>query len=261
MLDLRPKPDSWSWINMVKKAARPRFVRPLLAKVYARFGELVRGSHQKEVAAWCAAQAENADAFARSLDPDLWAEATAFSENVEATTLRTIRAERPELSGAAHIRLLYFLVRHAKPDCAVETGVAAGFSSLAILSAMKANKQGRLYSSDLPYFRLGRGEEDIGCAVKGDLRKDWQLFVKGDSANLKEILPLARSVDLLHYDSGKSYVERRAVLTQVAPYFSSRKLLVMDDIQDNWFFRDFVRGRYPFRIFQHGGKYVGVLGV
>ena len=46
--------------------------------------------------------------------------------------------------------VIYYLVRSLKPHIAVETGVSDGMSSLMILSAMKDNRIGHLYSIDLP---------------------------------------------------------------------------------------------------------------
>ena len=44
------------------------------------------------------------------------------------------------LSGGAAFELLYFLTKKRKPKIIVETGVAAGWSTLAFLRASKYNK-------------------------------------------------------------------------------------------------------------------------
>ena len=58
-----------------------------------------------------------------------------------------------KLSGGLY-KLLYFPIRKIKPYTVVETGVAAGWTSLAILRALNKNGRGHLYSSDFPYFEL-----------------------------------------------------------------------------------------------------------
>ena len=55
------------------------------------------------------------------------------------------------LGGGGNFILLYFLTRKFN-KVVVETGVAAGWSSLAILGAFEKNGEGKLYSSDFPYF-------------------------------------------------------------------------------------------------------------
>src|SRR5436190_7374529 len=47
-------------------------------------------------------------------------------------------------------KMIYFLVRCAKPAVMMETGVAHGVSSWTILNAMHKNQKGKLYSIDLP---------------------------------------------------------------------------------------------------------------
>ncbi len=62
-------------------------------------------------------------------------------------------------SGDFDVMMLYTLVRMQKPENIIETGVASGRSSMAILSALKDNKKGRLYSIDLPQFYAGEEPE------------------------------------------------------------------------------------------------------
>ena len=55
------------------------------------------------------------------------------------------------MGGSAHIDLLYDCVKILKPTNIIETGVAFGWSSLAILKAISENKNGKLISVDMPY--------------------------------------------------------------------------------------------------------------
>ena len=70
------------------------------------------------------------------------------------------------LGGGADYPLLYFLTRYLNPENVLETGVAAGFSSYAILSALQKNRKGTLYSSDFPYLRIKNPERYIGIVVE-----------------------------------------------------------------------------------------------
>jgi predicted O-methyltransferase YrrM len=145
----------------------------------------------------------------------------------------------------------------------VETGVAAGFSSKAILSAMAENASGELYSSDFPYCRLEEPEKYIGILVDSDLKDRWNLHIKGDRANLPTIASRLQpgSVDILHYDSDKSYSGREFALETLQPYLSTGAICIFDDIQNNWHFRDIVAQRpRDWRVFEFGSKYLGVIG-
>ena len=55
------------------------------------------------------------------------------------------------MGGASHIHLLYDCVRLSKAKKVVETGVAYGWSSLAILKALSLTNNGKLFSVDMPY--------------------------------------------------------------------------------------------------------------
>ena len=71
-----------------------------------------------------------------------------------------------DLGGGGNYYLLYFLVRKVNPKIVVETGVAAGWSSLSILRAFQKSGFGKLYSSDFPYFRLNKPEKYIGIVTQ-----------------------------------------------------------------------------------------------
>ena len=70
-----------------------------------------------------------------------------------------------------------------------QTGVAAGWSSYAILESLKKNGQGQLYSSDFPYYRLEKPEQYIGILAKNEANiSNWYLDIEGDDKALPEIL-------------------------------------------------------------------------
>ena len=54
-------------------------------------------------------------------------------------------------SGSSNISMIYEIIRQKKPKNILETGVAYGWSSYAILLGILHNKIGKLISVDLPY--------------------------------------------------------------------------------------------------------------
>lgn len=155
----------------------------------------------------------------------------------------------------------------ARPDVAVETGVAAGHSSQAILSALKiAGTGGHLWSSDFPYLKETDPDAAIGWVVDPNLKTDWTLLVDGDRVNLPLIVHDLgdRKIDLLHYDSDKSIDGRKFALSVLKSSISENAIIVLDYIQDNFHFLDWIQGidmaNKQSRIFKIGNKYVGLVG-
>jgi predicted O-methyltransferase YrrM len=246
--------------NILRNAARPGYFLTMAQKVVLRADEYVHRSNPRDVRAWCAMRAESAEAYARERSPELWDEAAAFTERFRADATHKLRELGVTLGGGGHYELLYFFTRWKQPKLVLETGVAAGFSSAAILTALEKNQRGQLKSSDFPYFRLERPERFIGCLVDETLKRRWQLETKGDRLNLPVLLREGGEIDLFHYDSDKSHYGRRSTLTYVKPRLSPQAVVLMDDVQDNWFFREYVESSQArFRIFEFEGKYLGLV--
>lgn len=118
--------------------------------------------------------------------------------------------EQPvRLGGGGAIDLIYSLVRWKKPSFVVETGVASGWSSLAVLLALKDNEMGFLVSVDRPDMRVLK-DDIIGAAVLPDLYDRWTLLRGVDRDNLPRALGAAGdALEFFHYDSDKSYFGRK----------------------------------------------------
>ena len=145
-----------------------------------------------------------------------------------------------------------------KPKTVVETGVAAGFSSYSILEALSRNGGGKLFSSDFPYFRVKNPEKFIGYVVPDSLRTNWSLDIRGDEFAIPAICKNVDTIDMFHYDSDKSYSGRLFAIQQIQKKLSSNSIVLIDDIQDNLFFKnlmDYLRCEY--QVFEFEGKYVG----
>ena len=103
---------------------------------------------------WLEDNSKDLNELCEGINSNLWEKTLIFQEK---TILKKKEQARKNLKQEyicrAGTEFLYFMTLLIKPNTVVETGVGIGFSSLAILTAMEENKQGKLFSSDLPYFR------------------------------------------------------------------------------------------------------------
>ncbi len=167
-----------------------------------------------------------------------------------------------KMGGAADCSLLYTLCRKLGAQTVIETGVACGWSSLAVLLSMKDKKDARLYSVDLPYFER-HNDKWVGTAVPEDtsLRKNWTLFRMADREALPKIFAKVKHADLIHYDSDKSAEGRLWAYPQLWDRLRPGGILISDDIQDNLGFAQFCndRGLTPLIVSKDATNYVGIL--
>lgn len=171
-----------------------------------------------------------------------------------------------KMGGGGNTQLLYSLVLGIKATRVIETGVAYGWSSLSILLALRENSpEARLMSSNLHYPKFHGDERFVGCAVPEELHEQWTIIRNADNLALPEILSTMPACDLVHYDSAKSYEARMYAYPMLWNAIRDGGLLVSDDIDDNFGFKDFcsmVRGT-PLIVEtpQPSGitKYVGIL--
>jgi predicted O-methyltransferase YrrM len=237
-------------------------------KVSARLGRGDRRAAQ----GWAEQHAQDPAGSLMAIDPVLWEEACSFAEAMRQHAVDRLGHLREttglRMGGAADYRILYFLVRLVKPQIVIETGVAMGYSTRTILMALRANGGGRLYSSDLPYFRLDDAEDLVGYLVEDDLRDDaWEVQVDGD----RKVLPRLAdkldpgSVGFFHYDSDKRESGHRFAMKVLKDVLASDALLVFDDVNDSLWFSRFAQqtGASPcvFRFIEDWPKYIGVIGL
>jgi predicted O-methyltransferase YrrM len=247
-----------TWMNITRNAFRPTYLPVMLRKVSRRAERNTRAAATK----WAKAQAIGIDEYAVAVDEELWLSSLDASRRMEEAARRLLATCPHDLGGGGAFPLLYFLVRLQTPAVVVETGVAAGWSSRAILEALADNGSGRLYSSDFPYFRFADPERYIGYIVPTALQTRWSLDIRGDAVALPEIVRRELSIDLFHYDSDKSYAGRRRAMATLGPLLGPGSVVLMDDIQDNVFFRDYVsEAGLGSVVFEFGGKYVGAIGL
>ena len=114
-----------------------------------------------------------------------------------------------EMGGAGDLRLLFYACEAVGATRVVETGVAYGWSSFAILSSLSGRDGGFLTSVDMSYPMRG-GEDWVGAAVPEDLFPRWRVIDRPDRHGLSRALRQhGAGVDLCHYDSDKTYYGRR----------------------------------------------------
>jgi len=111
---------------------------------------------------------------------------------------------------------------------------------LAILLALDG--EGRLVSTDMPYVDR-RSAHHVGRAVPDELRSTWTLL-RGPDRRLLPRLLRGEQLDLVHYDSDKSYEGRMWAYPRLWRHVSDDGVLISDDIGDNAAFVDFCADRH-----------------
>ena len=246
---------------VARNALKPGYLPEMARKLWRRVRHPRSHSTASRARSWAEARAESAEVFACSLDAQLWDEAGVFETEFSRGATDLLSELPIRLGGPGHYRLVYFLVRHLRPAAALETGVAAGFTTAAVLTALDKNGEGFLHSSDLPYFRIQDPEKYVGVVVPEHLKGRWALHLGSDRSNLPEILEDTKTFDFVHYDSDKSYEARAATMELVDTHLSPGAVIVIDDIGDNFHFRDWTANQEMARVFEFDGKFLGLVGL
>ena len=130
------------------------------------------------------------------------------------------------------------MARHVDARRVIETGVAYGWSSLALLLSMSGKPDAVLVSTDMPYVLRG-GDAYVGCVVPESLRSGWVLLRYPDREGLPKALKRVPEIDLSHYDSHKDYEARMWAYPILWDALRPGGIFISDDIGDDNGFRDF----------------------
>ncbi len=247
---MKPGEQRTDIINLARfLAQRPNSAAVLVRKVIKRFRDGSGRYSEAENIRWVEAHTTPSAVLAQRVDPGLWTDALAFGEATRARA-KPILAEVPfDMGAGGDYEFLYWLTRHLKPDTIVETGVSAGWTSQAFLSAIARNGHGNLASSDFPYFRVRDPERYIGIIVDPAVRSPWTLRTDGDEKALPDLL--RGKIDIFHYDSDKSFSGRNYAVTMAMKHRAPGGLVLVDDILNDSWFREFVeRERLPFTVLE-----------
>ncbi len=153
----------------------------------------------------------------------------------------------------AQMEALFVVVRMLRPEIVLETGVANGLSSTAILCALEQNGTGRLYSVD-------PGKE-LGCMIPKRVMSRWVLI---NSASPEALYrwTASRPVDLFHHDSLHIYRQMRTEYEAATRIGSERLVIMSDDVLANDAFPDFCNEHgLPYFVLGQEGKYEGLCAV
>lgn len=163
------------------------------------------------------------------------------------------------MGGAGAIDLLYNLCEATQSCKVLETGVAYGWSTLAILLSLNSRTESSLISVDMPYAKAGN-ETFVGTVVPEHLRSAWTLFRESDFTGIPKAISTLQEIDLCHYDSDKSYLGRKRSYKLIWNALKKDGLFISDDIGDNIGFKEFCESvdLKPL-IVSWNNKYIGIL--
>jgi predicted O-methyltransferase YrrM len=164
------------------------------------------------------------------------------------------------MGGPGDLNLLYAATLLLGARRIVETGVAYGWSTLAILAALNGREGVKLVSVDMPYPKMNN-EPFVGIVVPDRLRGPWHIIREPDRKGIvKAIARAGGSLDLCHYDSDKSWWGRQYGYPLLWNALRPGGLFISDDIQDNMAFAEFVAARQvACFVTECDGKYVGIV--
>jgi Methyltransferase domain len=161
---------------------------------------------------------------------------------------------------------LYAVLRTARPQVAVETGVANGFSTAFSLLALQANGEGHLHSIDLPRevgreytpgtFYEGEGRagippgSDPGWLIPPELKKRWTLILGRSQEELPPLLERLATIDSFMHDSEHSFECMWFEFNAAWPRLRPGGLLLSDDVNSTEAFPRFAaeQSRRPVRL-------------
>jgi predicted O-methyltransferase YrrM len=124
--------------------------------------------------------------------------------------------------------LLRAVVTGMKPRTVLEIGVAHGVSSSVILRALEANREGRLWSIDLPPLTIANRE--VGRLVPDDLRRRWALTLGPSNLLLPKLAPDLAPIDLFLHDGDHTHDQQLADLRAVWPHMREAGLVIVDNV-------------------------------
>lgn len=253
----------YMWLWLLPRAGRhlSRLVIPGAAEKYRQFLK-----EQRIVASkWCAERAVSTSEVLADLGYENPADIEQTFPDIFCSAYDRIASFPDELVGGpgsqANLNLLYYAAGAVDARHVVETGVALGWSTLALLLAIRHHPDGALCSIDLPHVTDRKYVEVyVGAVVPPALKRQWTLFRMADRQGLSKALRSLATVDLGHYDSDKSYEGRAFGYRAIWQLLRPGGILISDDVGDNLAFKEFTEqvNREP-SIIAWNGKYQGVL--
>jgi predicted O-methyltransferase YrrM len=220
---------------MARAIAKRRALRMLAAQVVR-----VAGSPSlREIHASSLAYHQEPHALISALFPGEGCRATEATE--EAASFCTGLIERASSSElpypdfyACELGTLTFLhaaVRLAKPSVVLETGVANGLSTEAILHALSTNVHGVLYSIDV--------RNDVGALVTDAGRWILRMVDTADPGSFERVISTLPDIDLFFHDADHGYASQMREFRSIWPRLRPGGFLASDDVDASYAFIDF----------------------
>lgn len=249
----------------VRPAVWPELARWLARRIRDRVGNGTTAAEEARQAmaegkAWCAPRAGSPEEALSKLgiEVPLAELQRLFPEDLSAAEI-SVRSVPFRLGGASNSELIYTLCEALQATRVIETGVANGWSSLAILLSISARPGAALHSVDMPYLKY-QNDRWVGIAVPERLKGCWTLHRMADREGLPKALAAFSEIDFAHYDSDKSEAGRRFAYPLLWQALRPGGILFSDDVDDNLGFSRFCDsiGQTPI-IVRHGNKFQGIL--
>ena len=237
----------------------PKFYATMMAFMIKKFRPFKDSFEHKAIAKkWCEENLVSSEVCMNKLGFK-FIKKEIFSSDQLKEVNRQLDISESDFGGQGYTFLLYGVCENLEAKKVLETGVAYGWSSAAILSSL-SKRSGKLISVDMPMVRQ-TDYHLIGVAVNESLKSNWELLREPDRYGLNKAIKKHKySYDLVHYDSDKSYYGRKWSQPLIWRYLRKGGIFISDDIEDNSAFREFVVSNHlDFSVLKFEGKYVGVV--
>ena len=236
---------------------RPKFYATMISLIFRKFLPYKDSSQHREEK-WCQERTISIADCYKKLGLHHFEEAPFADEYIKEIEEK-INISESNFGGQGHVDLLFGLCERLKVKKVLETGVAYGWSSQAILNSI-SKRDGKLISVDMPMIKQ-TDYHLIGVAVSKENYTYWDLIREPDKYGLNKAIKRHKSnLDLVHYDSDKSYYGRKWSQGLIWKHIKKGGLFISDDVEDNSAFREFVEeNKLDFIILKFEGKYVGVI--
>ena len=249
------------YLNILRSIFRRKTSTAVLNKIVDRFDKRNSKEAIEQARKWCDMEAVEITDYLNTFPANILEEANQFIKELKVRENKVQSSVPFKMGAGGNCMLIYCLARYRNAKTIVETGVSMGYSSFTFLKVLEENGGGKLLSSDLPYFDHPDAEKYIGCIIPDELKKDWIIYLDGDQANFPRIAKQIGNIDILNYDSAKSYQSRVYAWKYFKQFFKSGTMIMYDDIIDNLHFRDLVlRANLEFKVIKgYTGNYVGLI--
>ena len=253
--------QKFHFINFLLFCLNYKKLDVILKKIFIRINVFKKRVDKKDLIYHLNKKKTSLENFLMKNNLRLYQETKEFSKSLKIKSKKKLKKIDYDLGGGGAYNLIYFLTRKIKPKIILETGVAAGYSSSAFLEAIHKNKIGKLFSSDFPYFRIPNPIQYIWILVEDKYKKNWNLFLEGDERNISKIKKkLKQKIDLIHYDSDKTYEGKKKFFKMVNNLIKENTFIIIDDIQDDNFFLEYVNNnKKKYKIFKFKNKFLGLI--